>query len=177
MRLPKHLLKGFFVVSLSSLGALGSCIGERPYDYYIPVYADAEVARNIHVSAPKAIENPGNIFTYNNFLIVNIKGEGIHVLDNTDPSTPINKSFINIPGNSNVAIKDGMLFADNYVDLVAFTLDENNELLIKERFENVITNAPPYASFECVDPEMGIVIGWEGAHLGLEEELPNCGTE
>lgn len=149
------------------------------FEYLTPIYEEDETAHNIFISPSKDIEKPANIFTYLNYLMVNIKDEGFHVIDNTDPSQPVNLFFINIPGNTNVAIKDGMLYVDNYDDIVAFTI-EDQEISIKQRISSAIANTPPGlwgAPFECVDESQGVVVGWEFVYVETEEELPPCLTE
>lgn len=141
---------------------------------YIPVYGNAEDVLNINKVPSKAIERPAKIFTYNEFLIVNIKNEGFHVIDNSNPSLPKNLFFIEVPGNNDVAIKDGVIYADNYQDIVAFTIEENGELQIVERMENIIETAPypPFTNvyFECADPSKGVVIDWVLGNV----ENPKC---
>jgi hypothetical protein len=143
-------------------------------DVYIPVYGDSSEAFNITVETAKNIVNPAKIFTYNKFLIVNIENEGFHVIDNSNPVLPRPLFFIKVPGSRDIAIKDGKIFTDNYSDLVAFSIDENDEVIIDSRISNVMNNQlfPPFRGvyFECVDPEMGIVIDWERG----ESENANC---
>lgn len=141
---------------------------------YIPVYGDPETAHEITVEDAKPIENPAKIFTYNQYLIVNIRNEGFHVIDNTNPAIPRQLYFISVPGSQDVAIKDGYIYTDNYSDIVAFTIDENQNLEILKRLEGIMGSQdyPPFRGvyFECVDPEKGIVIDW----VVGEVENPNC---
>ncbi|MBT32208.1 MAG: hypothetical protein CMO01_21310 [Thalassobius sp.] len=131
---------------------------------YVPVYATNQDYLNIQKVAAKAIENPSKIFTYNNYLIVNIKNEGFHVIDNSNPKLPKNLFFVEVPGNNDVAVKDGVIYADNYSDIVAFTVEANGDLQILERLENMIqhNSVPPFTNvyFECPDPSKGIVVDW-----------------
>jgi hypothetical protein len=131
---------------------------------YKPVYEDPEIALNLTVGPPKPISNPANIIIYNDLLMVNIKGEGFHVIDNRNPSLPIPLFFVNVPGNQNVSIKEGVLYADNYSDIVAFRITTDLQLEVLDRLENVMNNQeyPPFRDvyFECVDPERGVVIDW-----------------
>jgi hypothetical protein len=142
---------------------------------YAPIYAsDVESYQKIEVQPAKAIVSPDKIFTYNQYLMINIIDEGFHVVDNSNPSIPRNLFFVNVPGNKDVAIKDGLIYADNYADIIAFTINENQQLEVVERLENVMNNQeyPPFRGvyFECVDPDKGLVIGWEEKEL----EDPKC---
>ncbi|MGB3466345.1 MAG: hypothetical protein WBA74_13790 [Cyclobacteriaceae bacterium] len=139
-----------------------------------PIYESPEVAYRVEIRDPKDIVNPGKIFAYKQFLIVTIINEGFHVIDNSDPVSPRTVFFIAIPGNTDVAVKDDIFFANNYNDLVSFTFDASRNLQIIERLSDAMQNATaPLDSntyFECVDPSKGVVIGWESKLL----DNPKC---
>lgn len=162
---------------------LSSCYDDEPtdgqipsgtFEAYVPIYGSIAESQSITISDSKPIRNPGKIFTYNDLLIVNILGEGFHVIDNSYPASPQNLFFINVPGNHDVAIKDGVIYANNYSDIIAFTINQDQELNILKRLDNAMHNGliPPESGvyFECVDPEKGVVIGWEKR----EVEDPKC---
>jgi hypothetical protein len=150
-----------------------SCVEnvEAPYDIprdaevYAPVQLPKESVSQISTSESFPIRNPGKIFLYQDYLMVNIPGEGFHVIDNSNPVSPNPLFFIDVPGSRDVAIKNGYIYADNYADIVVFTIDENREVQVVERLEGIMNNQlyPPYRNvyFECVDPNKGVVVGWE----------------
>lgn len=99
------------------------------YSWYEPLYkTKAEVRADIKSNAPREIQNPGKIFIIGKYIFLNEISRGIHVLDNSNPSSPQNIAFINIPGNVDIAVKGNTLYADLYSDLV--TLDISNPLLV-----------------------------------------------
>jgi hypothetical protein len=165
------MFRSFFIISILSL-VLFSCIEptSEPYDLldgtevYVPIYASEEEAHEITVSAARPIENPGKIFLYQDYLIVNSPGKGFHVIDNSRPIAPTPLFFINVPGSNDVAIKDGYIYTDNYSDIVVFTIEQNENVQIIERMEDIMNNQlyPPYRNvyFECVDESKGVVIDW-----------------
>jgi hypothetical protein len=101
--------------------------------------------------------------------------EGVHVVDNSDPSNPVNQSFINIPGNLDIAIVDNHLYADMFSALVVFNLTDLQSPQFLEEFtvEDVFYydtywNFPdevwedPFVRYEeYADPSKGIVVGWQ----------------
>ncbi len=143
-------------------------------DIYVPVYGDPATAKEISIGDPKPISDPAKIFVYQDYLMVNIRNEGFHVIDNSIPTLPRPLFFINVPGNQDVAIKDGVIYADNYSDIVAFIIDDNQQLQVVSRLENVMNNQlyPPFTNvyFECVDPSKGVVIDWVKADI----PTPDC---
>ena len=44
------------------------------------------------------LENPGKIYYKDNYIFIVEELKGIHVYDNTDPSSPVKKAFVNLPG-------------------------------------------------------------------------------
>lgn len=104
-----------------------TCRGSHTYTYYMPLYKTwAEIRANIKSNAPTEIKSPGKIVVLGNYIFLNEINKGIHVIDNTYPISPKNISFIDIPGNVDLAIKGNTLYADLYTELV--TLDISNPL-------------------------------------------------
>lgn len=174
----------FRSIFLSFIGILlfSGCVEqlESPYDLpegtlvYVPVYVAPEVAQEISTGPSIPIKDPGKIFLYNEYLIVNIPGEGFHVIDNSNPIVPKPLFFINVPGSKDVAIKDGHIYTDNYADIVVFKIDENQQVQVIKRLENIMNNQlyPPFRGvyFECVDPGKGIVVDW----VAVDNVQVNC---
>jgi hypothetical protein len=130
----KILIPALLFISL----ILNSCIKDKithTYSMMTPVYkSKSEVYANIKSNAPQAIEAPGKLFLYGNFIFLNEVDKGVHVIDNSNPANPLVKSFINIPGNLDIAVKGNTLYADLYNDLVV--IDITNPLAV--RFEKYI---------------------------------------
>lgn len=135
---------------------------------YKPVYMARQAAFTVAVNAPKALAKPGKIYIYQGLLFVVERLQGIHVFNNADPSNPIPLSFISIPGCNDVAVSNGILYADNVTDLVAFDIKNPASITLVKRvagqFPDGIRLYPEDASdnyFECVDTTKGIVVDWE----------------
>lgn len=151
-----------------------SCINEPldeslgEVDGFVPVYSTPDQSE-LKVVAPTAIKSPGKIYIYNQYLLVNEINRGIHVFDNSVPAQPRPIGFIQLVGNSDMAIKDDVLYADHMGDLVALTF-ENFEL-ITERGRLPLSSwnsgVPPPKSqyFACIDPSQGLVVAWKSAKL------------
>jgi hypothetical protein len=166
--------KKCFVVALVSL--LFSCdggepsvgmdpvTGEESNVGYRPVYGTQEYT-TVTWGAPQQIQKPGKIYVYGRYLLINELNEGIHVYDNTNPKAPVVAGFLRILGNTDMAIKDGVLFADHMGNLVSLTIDDFAAVREKGRLELANWNLgvpPPVGSrFECVESSKGIVIGWK----------------
>lgn len=144
-----------------------------PIEGYRPVYGTPDRSE-ITFLQPQSIENPGKIYRYGKYLLVNEQKKGIHLFDNTDPQAPLNIGFIQMLGNTDMAIKDGVLYADHLGSLVALTTDDFTTVQEKGRLplRNWNLGMPPPAGFhfECVDPAKGLVVSWKKVEL----KNPQC---
>jgi hypothetical protein len=113
-----------------------TCSKTYTYTYFQPVYkTTAEIRANIKSNAPKAVTNPGKIYIKGNYIFLNEVNKGIHIIDNTNPASPKNFAFIDIPGNVDIAVKGNIMYADFYTDLVA--MDISNPLnIVVTKFVN-----------------------------------------
>ncbi|MFP4089279.1 MAG: LVIVD repeat-containing protein [Cyclobacteriaceae bacterium] len=110
----------------------------KTYRYMKPVYTTTEEIRAaVDVTPPQPIVSAGKIYYLNGFLYINEPGKGIHVIDNTDPSRPVPRHFINIPGNYDMAAKGNLLYADSYVDMVVFDISQVEKIQLVNRVEDV----------------------------------------
>ena len=148
---------------------------EDPYPYTgsesrEPVYLSYAALREaVRTTAPRALEDVGRVYLYEDFLFLNARNEGVHVVDNADPANPRPVSFIEIPGNTELAIRDGVLYADSYVDLVAIELGSFGAGPVEVSRQTDIFPWDPYQNvpagtrlFPEPDPALGVVVGVEG---------------
>ncbi len=99
-----------------------------------------ELRSGIKTLPAQDLESPGKIYVKDNYLFINEVKKGIHIIDNTNPSSPKPISFIQILGNIDIVVKDNIMYADSYTDFVA--LDISNPKNVKEvsRTNEVFTN-------------------------------------
>jgi len=157
----------FFLVCL-----LQGCYVEPPFvpefpagtvEGYEPIYVSSANA-GIAFGPARSLKEPGKIYLFDRFLLVNERYEGIHVFDNADPSHPIAVGFLRIPGNLDVAVRNQVLYADHLGDLVA--LDVSNWQtpleISRVRQSHWVASVPPEGQryFACVEPDRGVVTGW-----------------
>lgn len=138
--------KLFITLLMLTSGMFLSCEDQvtTTYTYrtMMPVYLEmSDVrARLITTEPAKPLDNPGKIYIYEDYLLVNEPSKGIHILDNSNPANPINLSFIPIEGNVDLAVNDNILYADNYVDLLAFDISKISNIKLVNRVKDVFTH-------------------------------------
>jgi hypothetical protein len=140
-----------------------------------PVYLSYSDLRSaVKMTATRELNNPGKIYFKDQYLFINEKMKGVHVYDVSDPANPQNKGFIEIPGNVDIAIKDNVLYADSYTDLVS--IDVSSFSAIKEvgRVEKVFPYTLPVYDTKYplakIDEKKGVVTGWEVKSVRQEIE-------
>lgn len=138
-----------------------------------PVYSTDANTSTVDMKASEPLENPGRIYVYENLLLVNDQSKGIHIYDNSDKANPFEISFIGIPGNMDFSVRADKIYADNIRDMVIVDIANPAVPAYVSRIKDLfpVQQFPDeFGAFECVDPEKGIVVGWEKAML----ENPKC---
>lgn len=138
------------------------------YNVAVPIVKPIEEFRAmVKVSEPRVITEAGKIYTYGNYVFINDDQKGVHIIDNTDHRNPVKIKFLEIPLNTDIAIKDNMLFANSAMDLVVFDLSDMNNIKEEERMKNVFPNhnsrIPANATFVDSDnfnSETEVVMGY-----------------
>ncbi|MBX2966154.1 MAG: hypothetical protein KF845_08415 [Cyclobacteriaceae bacterium] len=147
------------------------CTETYSYTYFEPVYTPLAVVRaGVKQEAPRQLQGVGKIYFKDGYLFVNQPGEGIHVIDNRNPGSPSIKSFITIPGNYDLAIRNSTLYADSYIDLVALDISNLDNVNEVARLENIFStyNSLGYG----VSAEHGVVTDWVEKKITFDES--NC---
>jgi hypothetical protein len=161
---------------------ISGCFVEPPFvpefpigevEGYKPLYVSPDQT-SIVFTNPRDVNNPGKIYSISHYLLINEKYKGIHVFDNTDPSSPIALGFLTLVGNTEIAIKNNILYADHLTDLVALNVEDwsNIREISRLKTEFSTQRIPPGTGryFECIVESKGIVVGWELAVL----KNPKC---
>lgn len=138
----------------------------REYKGNAPVYMSYEELRSAVVVEEEAdLVNPGKIYFKDNYIFIIEEFKGIHIYDNSNPASPVKKSFINVPGIADMVIAGNILYADSFVDIVAIDLQDLNNIKETGRLRDIlpymtppIDNKLPVAQ---VDKDKGLVVEWE----------------
>ncbi len=99
----------------------------------------AAIRSSVSVTLARETNADGKIYVAEDYLFYIAKESGVHVFDNSDPSAPINLSFINIEGVHDISVKGNYLFADNFVDLLVFDISNVQNITLVKTVQNVLT--------------------------------------
>ena len=167
--MKKSLKPLLFTIASVATGILLSSSEPVFYGDYTPVYMDRAAMENaVKIEAAQPLSSTGKIYIYGQYILVNEKFKGIHVIDNSNPSAPKNIAFLHIDGCIDMAMKNNVLYADNAVDLLALkTADNFASVQVTERIRNIFpeTESPDrYWSIYTVNqfrPKNGILVAWK----------------
>ena len=145
----------------------GSCI-EFKQDA-APLYLSYQALReSVSVENARTPANIGRVYLYQNYVLLNEKNKGIHIIDNSDPAAPVNLGFINIPGNTDIAMRSNYLYADSYIDLITLDLNDPANVQVINRQEDLFPydayqNIPYNVSFRNngIDSRLGVVVAYQ----------------
>jgi hypothetical protein len=104
-------------------------------------------------------------------LFISKPGEGIHIINNRNPSKPANVGFVELIGNADIAIKNDLLYADALIDLVWFDITNPSKPELKGRLENAFPEAIPpvnneygcdYSNiYDNNGKKQGVLVSWK----------------
>ena len=177
-RLLTHLTSWALLLGL----VLGCTRQEEPQpEAYYSLYASyrpllltrAALESAVAVAPPQALHNTGKLYLYGRYIFVNEKYEGIHVIDNQDPANPRPVSFLRIPGNVDLAVRNNLLYADNGPDLVVMDVRDPAHAQPRDRVREAFRELPmPEASVleeayqPANRPANAVVVGWRKLNPG-----------
>ena len=160
---------------------LASCWPKKPYPDrnfvkvpgWIPIYgADTAYKKLTYHASPVPMIKAGKIYVKGNTIYQNDIGKGIHIINNSNPSAARRVAFLELPGNTEMAVKVNIMYANNYNDLVLIDISNVTSPREVKRLVNMFASyntqkpytwqAPPDSGYyEC--PRFyndSIVIRW-----------------
>ncbi len=142
--------------------ALQSCLKDnvtKTYSIFEPIYkSKSEVLSEIKSSTPVSISNPGKIYMYGSYIFLNEVNKGVHIIDNSNPASPVIKAFINIPGNVDIAVIGSTLYADLFTDLVVIDISNPLSATLQKVVPRIFPERIYAAGF--VEDSTKVIVGW-----------------
>lgn len=137
----KNLKLLLYSVPLAATLMLQSCIyrvDDSPsrYSPYEPVYMSRQqLESSIKMSAPKSMTKAGKIYVKDSYIFITDENKGFHIYDNSNPNAPQLTGFLEVPGATDMAIKNNTIYINQAVDLVAVTIN-NGTVTVHKRIVN-----------------------------------------
>ncbi len=136
-----------------------SCWGKKPYvlgedNYYKKVIgwkavygADSSYKKVKYFNTPRAMSQAGKIYVFGNTIFQNDVGKGIHLINNTTPANAQRVAFIELGGNTDIAIKGNFLYANNYNDMVVIDISNINNPIEVKRFKQTFNTSDAFKPY------------------------------
>jgi len=100
------------------------------------LYGDIEQIRQTPLIAPsRSIVDPGKVFVGSEILLVGEENKGIHVFDNSNPVSPVNLLFIDLPFTKEFFVHNNVIYAESHYDMVKVDISDMNAPSIVSRLE------------------------------------------
>ena len=165
MKKKTGLLLIALVVALGGI-FLPGCLKDkvvRTYTIYTPVFTRKDtVLAALNGDPGKTIAKTGQIYTKGSFIYLNDFNAGIHVIDNSNPSHPVQTAFLSIPGNQQIAMRGNILYADMYGDILGIDIADPKHARITDTLYNLI----PYRNYAVYQY---VLTGWTHRDTTMSE--------
>jgi hypothetical protein len=157
-KLAKFILLGLIVPLWS---CQDKCTQIQTYRTTKPVQISLKELRNGISNGSSELKKPGKIYIKDNYLFINELKKGIHVIDNSNPASPKFISFINIPGNMDMAVVDDIMYADSYSDVVVINISNPAKIGEVKRIEKVFTSGTAEGVTWYLDEQNKQIVDYE----------------
>lgn len=135
----------FFFILLTAAMIFTSCESDLckqtiSYTKATAIYQDTDQLRNTPLNAAtREIENAGKIYVAGDYLLIGEEGKGIHVIDNSNVSSPTLVNFLDIPMNREFIVDGNTLYAESHYDMLQIDISDLNNAKLESRATEYIT--------------------------------------
>ena len=176
----QNILASIFLLGL----IVTSCRDKFKVEYraMVPVYLSySDLRASVKVVSQQELVKPGKIYACGNYIFINENMKGVHVYNNINAAAPQYVGFINIPGNIDLVVKNNIIYADSYIDLVAIDITDPSNAKEVGRTKGVFPYSLPLYpqtgySRGDVNTALGVVVNWELKTVKEEMESNNYGN-
>lgn len=149
----------------------------KEYKGNMPVYLTYNELRSAVKPGQTAdIKNPGKIYFKDNYIFMIEELKGIHVFDNSDPSAPVKKDFIAVPGIVDISISGNTMYVDSYIDMVVLDVANISNIHEVGRVYDILPyTVPPTGNsypMAKVDLSRGVVAEWKVGTVREKVDVP-----
>lgn len=175
--MKKHF--SLFLVVAAAVAIFAGCCTTRTVSYKTvvcePVYKSlSEIRNGVKAESPRELKNPGKIWIFGDYLFIVERGEGIHIIDNSNPRAPQSVSFVTVPGVGDIAVKHNILYADSYIDLVAIDISDIKKPREVKRVEGIFPNPLDRENLHF-DKDKGLLVDWIEKDTVIAYTYTDCG--
>jgi hypothetical protein len=150
--------------SFQSCCFYGDCNDEspEPVNNYKPVIMNrATFEASVKMLPIKKIVKSGKIYIKDDIMLVNDVNNGFHIYNYSEATNPVKIAFLEIPGATDVAIRNSTIYINQAVDLVTLKYDlTTNKVSVLYRNRNIFPQKISPQGFGPTAKENEIIIDW-----------------
>ncbi len=156
------LLISFLLKSCISFGNNNDDDFPAPVSNYQPVVVDrVSFEAAVKLVPSQNVVNSGKIYVKDNLMIVNEVNKGFHIYNYSDETNPVKIAFIEIPGATDVAIRNSIFYINQAVDLVTLQYNfSTNSIILLNRNRNVFPQKLSPDGFTQAITDNQIITNW-----------------
>ena len=166
-------MKKLIIITAIIATVFTSClkdVGTKHYQVYTPIIESmSSLKAKVKSSSPIPVTNAGKLFIIGNYVFLNEREKGIHIIDNTNPATPINKGFIVIPGNTDLSVKDNILYANCYTDLLSIDITNINNIVVTKSIDDIFNDLRFYNGYST--SQGNVITGFNVKDTSIDIEI------
>lgn len=169
--------KAFWLYAATAIVLATGCLkdsAKHSYTRFRPIFQTKTAAwAAVKSEAPKTIKSPAKLFIQGNYIFLSEPYEGIHILDNSNPASPVNKAFIPVPGSQEVSVQGTAMYVDCGTDLLVIDISNPLQASVK----NTVLNVFPERSWNlgiAVDSDH-IIAAWDAKDTSITVDVPATG--
>jgi hypothetical protein len=170
-------MKKNFLMILALTLLVISC-KDKTHNKYLansPVYTSYEEFRKAPEFKSAQTIAKGAIYFKDDHLFIIEPDKGIHFIDNTDPSNPVNVGFLDVWGCTGMSIRGDYLYVNSFIDMIVMNVSDLYNPVVSSRIEDAFPFALPVSDGDYpmaeIDKTKGVVTSWEIKKV--KEEVDN----
>lgn len=126
---------GFMPVLLLFAGCCfsGDCNDDDfnlPNQFSPVIISRAELEASVSAQPQQTIVKSGKIYIKDDLMFINDVNKGFHVYNYSNPENPVKTAFINVPGATDLAIRNDIIYINQAVDLVTIEYNASSNVIV-----------------------------------------------
>lgn len=168
MKQKKSTIKlALFAFGMVAISIMAFQFGPSSYLNYEPVLMNrTDMEESVQIGEARVIVAPGKMWVYNDLIFLIEQYKGVHIIDNSNPSSSKTIGFIQVDGCTDLTVKDNIMYINNAVDMIGIKGgSEFGSIEIVARHRNMlptISSPEPWndSYFYNKLPENTIIVRW-----------------
>jgi hypothetical protein len=115
---------------------------------YKPVFSTDTTLLKVQSESPRPMKNPGKIYVRGNLIFQVDIGYGIHVIDNSIPSSARPVGFIRVNGSSELSITGNNMYVNSFNQLVVLDVSDWQHVTVVKRIPDAFQQGLSAGGFQ-----------------------------